>query len=363
MSDGAIDADGGPPDVTPGPDCDEQELSELYTRYVEPFVSGTVSSSCSQCHMTGIDLSLFTQDTPCQTMACMVELGAVSLEQPEQSTLLSQILMGDPSSSVFDVGAEHAAMLEWIEWSALCHDDVCGATEAACTTGTGAASTGDNPVGDCSEDDLLMAFWDSVIVDRQRCLVCHSDFGARQGTFGPCTSVEDCSGPQLCVEGTCRAPGPLAAPHFFEGVEGALDWAEPADRQTGLNTMYNIVSLGLLDASEPLASTLLTKPLLVYFQPTAIYGPGVRIESVPPGSGVGVFHGGTSKFNFGCHELPCPTSGVVDCRVEQRCGGDRPCPDALSCQDGYCRVPGSYCDPTYVNYVRFAEYFAECYTP
>ncbi|MCH9682567.1 MAG: hypothetical protein K0V04_14110 [Deltaproteobacteria bacterium] len=344
----------------PAPVCDEGELSDLYTQYVEPFVSGGVASSCSSCHMTGIDIGIYAQDTPCQTMACMVELGVVDLEQPQQSDLLTQIMMGDPGSSVFDIEHEHMAMLEWIEWSASCHGEVCGEVEHACTSGTGASSTGTNPIGDCSEDDLLVTFWDAVIYDRGRCLNCHSDYGAQVGTFGPCGSKEDCSGPQLCVEGSCRAPGPVLAPHMFEGVDGPLDYEDPDDRALGLATMYNVIALGQVDVEDPLGSTLLTKPLLEDFQPLAIYGDGVELTDIPPGTGQGVIHGGTSKFNFGYHEPPFPTSGVVDCRTDQPCTPDGGCGDGLTCIEGSCRTAGSYCDATYARYVRFVEYFASC---
>ncbi len=355
----------GSGDAADGPaaTCNEDELSEMYTRYVEPFVSGAVASSCSSCHMTGIDIGLFAQDTPCQTMACMVEMGAVDLQDPDQSDLLAQIMMGDPNSSVFDVDEEHAAMLEWIEWSASCHGEVCGTTETACTSGTGASSTGVSPIGDCSEDDLLVVFWDSVIRDRGRCVTCHSDYGAQQGTFGPCASEEDCSGPQLCVDGSCRAPGPYLAPHMFEGVDGPLDYADLDDRALGLATMYNVIALGQVDIDDPLASSLLTKPLLEDFQPMAIYGEGVTITEVSAGQGVGTVHGGTSKFNFGYHEAPYPESGVVDCRTDQPCTPDGGCGEGMVCMDGSCRQAGSFCDETYASYVRFVEYFASCKGP
>lgn len=370
---GSTDEDDTGPDSTgddteaPPTACDEDELSQMYVQYVEPFVSGAVPTSCSQCHMTGIDMSLYAQDDPCSTMACMVEMGAVDLDDPQGSDLLAQIQLGDPQSSVFDVEQEHAAMLEWIEWSAQCHTQVCDDVPTpVCSSGTGAGSTGTNPIGDCSEQDLLVEFWNTVIVDRGRCLTCHSDFGAEQGTFGPCQSVEDCSGPQLCEEGFCRAPGPWLAPHMFEGVGGPLDWEDPADRQLGLNTMYNIVALGQLDEEDPLESQMLTKPLLEGFAPTAILGDGVEITNIAPETGMGVYHGGTSKFNFGYHgakgEPPPPTSGVIDCRNDEPCG-DTPCSAGRTCQDGLCRAPNSYCDETYVRYARFAEYFASCKEP
>ena len=355
---GSTVAESEPPNPEPGT-CSEAELSAAYERYVEPFVSGAVATSCSQCHMTGIDLSLYAQDTPCDTFACMVELGVVTPEDPAASPVLDQIRMGDPNSSVFDVETEAEAMLEWITWNATCHAPVCGEREGACEAGTGAESTGRTPLGDCSEEDLLGAFWDAVMVDRGRCLICHSDFGQQQGTFGPCETTEDCEFEQICSEGTCYAPGPLLAPHVFEGEGGALDWNDPADRQVALNTLYNVVALGQLDAAEPLSSRWLTKPLLEDFQPLAIYGPGVSIPEVPAGVGVGEPHGGTSKFNFGCHQPPCLDEGVVDCRIDVPCP-DRPCPDDRACVQGFCRVPGSVCDATYVRYAGFAEYVATC---
>jgi hypothetical protein len=59
-------------------------------------------------------------------------------------------------------------------------------------------------------------------------------------------------------------------------------------------------------------------------------------------------------------EPPCPTSGVVDCRIENNCDSSEECAGGMSCSEGFCRVEGSYCDQTYSNYVRFVEYFAEC---
>ncbi len=350
---------GGTGTGTPA-NCNEDELSELYTRYVEPFVSGTLPTSCSECHMTGIDMSMYAQDTACDTMACMMGQGVVDLDNPEGSALLSMIDMGDPNSSVFDVSVEHQAMLEWIDWSAQCHQQVCGDIDSPCDQNSGATSTGTNPIGDCSEEDLLATFWNTVIVDRGRCLTCHSDWGQSEGTFGACQDVSDCQFEQICVDGSCLAPGPAMAPHFFEGVDGMLDWNNPDHRTQGLNTMYNVVALGLVDIENPADSSLITKPLLENFTPSAVFGPNVTMPSMPANSGTGIFHGGTSKFNFGCHDEECMTEGVVDCRVDTPCG-DGPCPDGMSCvEGGLCRITGSYCDATLEAYYGFVNYFAEC---
>ena len=135
-----------PPPPTPPPalpeGCNEEALTALYEHYVEPFVSGTQSTSCSACHLTGVDMSLYAQDTPCQTMACLIQSGEADLESPDESELLARILLGDPSSSAFSVEREHEAFLEWFEWSARCHDAVCGEISDPCAAGSGAPSGG-----------------------------------------------------------------------------------------------------------------------------------------------------------------------------------------------------------------------------
>jgi hypothetical protein len=346
--------------------CSLEEMGTTYTRYVEPFVSGAVESSCTQCHMTGIDITMYAQDTPCQTLACMVDAGVVNLENPESSALLDQIRMGETASSVFDVEKEADAFLAWIEWSAECHDEACGVLESPCTSGTGAASTGVDPLGDCSESDLLAVFWDSVIIDRKRCNTCHSQWAEDNTTYGPCTSDEDCEEKIQCLAGYCKMPGAYKAPHYFEGLEDSAKWNVPEDQEAALNTMYNVAALGALDPETPLSSFLLVKPLLEGFQPSAIYGPGVSIDSVPVGEGVGLPHQGKSKFNFGYPQEQPPTTGVIDCRQEQACDEDGDCDNGKFCRipeeehTGWCHLDDSLCDETYVKYVRFVQYFAQC---
>jgi hypothetical protein len=356
----------GPSAVDTGT-CSTAEMDLNYVRYVEPFVSGAVESSCSQCHMTGIDIGMYTQDTPCQTLACMVDAGVVNLDNPAESELLDLIRKGETASSVFDVEKEAEAFQDWIEWSSDCHEQACGVLESPCTSGSGAASTGVDPLGDCGELNLLASFWDALIIDRKRCNTCHSQWAEDNTTFGACTTDDDCSDDKLeCLAGFCKMPGAYYAPHFFEGLEEEAKWSSEADKLQALNSLYNIVSLGLLNTDTPLSSLLLSKPLLDGFQPLAIYGPGVSMETVPTGDGVGVFHQGKSKFNFGYDQDQEPTSGVVDCRKETACEFDAACEPDYHClipdahQSGWCRLDNSVCDENYVNLVRFVNYFSTC---
>src|SRR5687768_16325048 len=75
----------------PETDACTEAASELYRQRIEPILTSDEPSSCNQCHLSGVDLSLFVRDTPCETMACLIERDLVNLEAPEDSTVLSSI--------------------------------------------------------------------------------------------------------------------------------------------------------------------------------------------------------------------------------------------------------------------------------
>lgn len=219
-----------PTDPLP-PECTDQTVDEVFERYVEPLVTGGQPSSCNQCHLSGLDLSLFVQDTPCQSMACMVDQGIVDLDDPASSEVLAWIQRAEPESELITetvIQREYDAFLAWIEWSATCHDAVCGEIVDPCNSGTG-SDAGDpvqTPLGDCSEADLGARFETDVYVHRDRCAGCHS----------------------------------YGAPYNQGGL--APEWLDPGeDWNAVLATMYNAIGRGYLDETSPEASLLILKPL------------------------------------------------------------------------------------------------------
>jgi hypothetical protein len=100
-------------------------------------------------------------------MACMIEQGVVDLADPEGSSLIEHIGLGDPNSAVFSVDTERQAMLAWLGWGAACFGSTCGVIEDPCGSGDGAATTGHLPLGNCEENDSVAAFWDALMVVRR----------------------------------------------------------------------------------------------------------------------------------------------------------------------------------------------------
>src|SRR5688572_13407233 len=118
------------------PDEDGKACTEaataVYRQRVEPVLMSDQPASCNQCHLSGVDLSLFVRDTPCETMACLVERDLVDLDAPEESTILSWIERASPDSELITeqvIQAEYDAFAAWIEQAAscgACSDTKCG---------------------------------------------------------------------------------------------------------------------------------------------------------------------------------------------------------------------------------------------
>jgi hypothetical protein len=229
-----------------GPICTPDASIELYQRRIEPILKDDHPRSCNQCHLAGIDLSLFVKDTPCQTMACMEKLGLVDLAQPEASKVLSWIGRAKPESTLITadvIAKEHAAFLEWIRYSASCgkqvcatYDDPCGQNQADASTVCDIASdAGVDYVdpGDCKELTLEQLFSADVYKWRGRCYPCH---------FASDKSV-------------------AAAQKWISDVDTSLTVSGAACASGSLATMRTALRLGLVDLNTPTQSLLLLKPL------------------------------------------------------------------------------------------------------
>lgn len=225
------------------PACSAEGDVSLYQRKIEPILRDGRPSSCNQCHLSGIDLSLFVRDTPCQTMACMQELGLVDLAAPEDSRVLSWIGRAKPQSALITadvIQQEHTAFLEWIEYSARCGAELCPPFADPCDKSTASASLcapmdevggGFVDSGDCEELTLEQVFTADVYQWRERCSPCH--FTSDTQVSAP-KWISDASDKQVAPELACAT--------------GSLE------------TMRNVLDLGLIDLAAPASSLLLLKP-------------------------------------------------------------------------------------------------------
>lgn len=232
--------------------CTDDANTALFDQRIAPLLADDRPKSCNACHLSGVDMSLFVRATPCETMACLAELGLVDLAAPDASKVLGWIDRAKPLSPLIDdavVQAEHDGFLEWIR-----HNATCGSYECA---GVVCSSRENDPfcdvvpepfvagvsldIGGCDDLAIEKLFRDTVYESRGRCYPCHF-------------ANENASAPE--------------ALHFIAQT-GNCD-------NSSLETMHNVVEAGLINVAEPEKSLLLLKPLAE--------------------GGGGVPHGGHEKF-------------------------------------------------------------------
>jgi len=211
----------------PSYSCEEGEAEAIYEQRIAPLLATQRPKSCNNCHLSGIDLSLFQRETPCQTMACLHQKQLVDFSDPAASTILKWISRAEPDSELITedvIAEEYAGFLAWIEQSATCEscpqfEDPCGDGKAEVTPCSEEEFV--DP-GDCSDHTREALFRDRVYAWRDRCYPCHFD-------------NKDNEGPNWIATGSCN----LAS----------------------LQTMRAIQTSGYLDLVRPEKSLLLQKPL------------------------------------------------------------------------------------------------------
>ena len=233
-------------------DACTEAANDLYQQRIEPVLTSDEPSSCNQCHLSGVDLSLFVRDTPCETMACLIERDLVNLEAPKDSTVLTWIERASPDSELITekvIQAEYDAFYSWIEQVADCG----ACSEARCGEKTGGgfcasveaepseAYTEEHDPGGCDDKALEEVFLETIYSTRGRCYPCH-------------------------FAGTPNPP------------KGAIQWLVEEDNceASSVTSMHNALENGFVNTDDPLQSLMLLKPL----------GPDAG----------GVVHGGHAKF-------------------------------------------------------------------
>lgn len=245
-------ADGDEPPAPGGEAECAVSPSASFRQRIEPLLSDDRVATCNQCHLSGVNLSAFARETPCETWACLLEQGLVDVQAPTQSKILSWISRASPDSELITdevIEAEHDGFLEWIEANASCPGACAGVSCGKPSDGPkcddGSAHSPDLGMGGgergCSDLELEQAFYDDVYAWRGRCFPCHYDTQPDADKDAP---------RWLSLVGNCETGSAVS--------------------------LKRVLALDLIDLADPEASLLLRKPL--------------------DESGGGVEHGGGAKF-------------------------------------------------------------------
>jgi hypothetical protein len=208
----------------------ESSPQRIFERRLLPIFNSSNPSSCTQCHLAGLDLKNYILPSHEKTFLSLRDQGLIDLERPADSKILRLIEMGEKDKQTTLIQekvrrAEYEAFAEWIK--ASCAD---ANLRQAPPLPPGELARPERPpevIRHARTDKLLESFEKNVWSQRFRCVLCHMPGGAENA--------------KLVAENGDRVSWVKA-----EGAEA---------------TMRYLMGSKLIDTRQPGRSLLLRKPM------------------------------------------------------------------------------------------------------
>jgi cytochrome c553 len=149
------------------------ESLALFQRRILPILSAKNASSCSECHLSGVDLKDYIRPTQEETFAALKGAGLIDTAKPDASKLLTFIARKPAKPSLITEKMrqeEYEAFRAWIV--AAVKDPTLAKSKA--TDGTIGPNLPDEVIRHARKDHVLASFIDNVWAEVGRCAACHS---------------------------------------------------------------------------------------------------------------------------------------------------------------------------------------------
>jgi hypothetical protein len=212
-----------------GPDSAKEranggEALAVFEKRILPIFQAAKPSSCTECHLSGVELRDYIQPDQAKTFASLVSVGLIDVEKPDDSKILRFINRSPEKPNLITDKVrqqEHDAFQAWIR-AAVTDPDLL-ASKSSDSIGP---QIPDEVIRHARKDRVLASFIDNVWTEVGRCAACHSP---------------DQNQKQVKEHGE------------------QVSWITLRDPQATLNHM---IEAGIINADEPLESMLLTKPTM-----------------------------------------------------------------------------------------------------
>ncbi len=149
------------------------ESLALFQRRILPILSAKNASSCSECHLSGVDLKDYVRPTQEETFAALKGAGLIDTVKPEASKLLTFIARKPEKPSLITENVrqeEYEAFRAWI--AAAVKDPTLAKSKA--TDVTIGPDLPEEVIRHARTDRVLASFIDNVWAEVGRCAACHS---------------------------------------------------------------------------------------------------------------------------------------------------------------------------------------------
>jgi hypothetical protein len=196
----------------------------VFENRILPIFQAKKPSSCTECHLSGVDLKDYIHQSQEKTFASLVSVGLVDVEKPDESKILQFISRRPEQPNLITDKVrqqEHDAFQAWIRVAVK--DPNLLAAKSSESIGP---QMPDEVIRHARKDRVLASFIENVWTEVGRCAACHSP---------------DQNQKQVKEHGE------------------QVSWITLDDPQSTLNHM---VDAGIVNIEEPLESMLITKPTM-----------------------------------------------------------------------------------------------------
>ncbi|PHS18366.1 MAG: hypothetical protein COA78_02555 [Blastopirellula sp.] len=207
----------------------EDSALDLFRTRISPILKSSNPSSCTECHLSGVDLKNYIGDTQEETFASLKEAGLIDMKHPDQSKLLTFIKRAPEKQTPV---SEKARNLEYEAFRAWIHAAVKDPKVAAAKTETNqlGPTLPLEVIRHTRQDRVVGSFVENVWTEIGRCVSCHSAEMNRKMIGRNDNTKEDID---------------------------AISWVVPRNPAATLDKLYES---GNIDTDDPYASLMLTKP-------------------------------------------------------------------------------------------------------
>jgi hypothetical protein len=156
----------------------EPTPQEVFDKRIMPIFKSSNPSSCTQCHLAGVDLKNYILPSHEKTFLSLRDQGLINLDKPEESKILKLINMkegGDKGADLIHAKArqaEYEAFASWIK--ASCADPKLRDAPPLKLAERAEPPRPAEVIRHARKDRLLESFENSVWALRFRCMSCHT---------------------------------------------------------------------------------------------------------------------------------------------------------------------------------------------
>jgi hypothetical protein len=156
-----------------------KEAEKIFEQRIVPIFKSSDPSSCTQCHLGGVDLKNYIKPTSSDTFTSLRDQGLIDLDHPDQSKILTLIKMGEKDSPEAALihekarNAEFEAFAHWIKTSVKV-PELRNAPKLKTDVLAGPKSPIE-VIRYSRKDRILASFENSIWAMRFRCMGCHEE--------------------------------------------------------------------------------------------------------------------------------------------------------------------------------------------